>query len=102
MRFIFVRHGEPDYANDCLTENGKKQAINVAMRLKDEDISAIFSSPMGRARETASYTAKSHNLEIQNLDFTAQNGEMIIPRLELFNDMDHIESYKRETLHFEK
>ena len=26
MRIIFVRHGEPDYVNDCLTETGKKQA----------------------------------------------------------------------------
>ena len=26
MRLIFVRHGEPDYAHDCLTENGVIQA----------------------------------------------------------------------------
>ena len=69
MRLIFVRHGEPDYQNDCLTENGVKQAKNTAIRLKDEPIKAIYSSPMGRARETASYTAKDHGLEIQDLDF---------------------------------
>jgi hypothetical protein len=26
MRIIFVRHGEPDYEHDCLTETGRKQA----------------------------------------------------------------------------
>ncbi len=69
MRLVFVRHGEPDYQKDCLTENGKKQAISAAMRLKDEDIKAVYSSPMGRARETASYTAKSHGLDVNVLDF---------------------------------
>ncbi|SFB71261.1 histidine phosphatase family protein [Butyrivibrio sp. YAB3001] len=69
MRLIFIRHGEPDYANDCLTENGKKQAESTAVRLKDEDITAIYSSPMGRAKETASYTAKNHDIQVENLDF---------------------------------
>ena len=36
------------------------------------------------------------------IDFSAQQGEMVIPRIELFNDMGHIESYKVEKLHFEK
>ena len=26
MRIIFVRHGEPDYTDDSLTEKGKKEA----------------------------------------------------------------------------
>ena len=69
MRIIFVRHGEPDYANDCLTPNGEIQAKDTAIRLKDEDIRAVYSSPMGRARITASYTAKEHGLDVQVLDF---------------------------------
>ncbi|WP_044913910.1 histidine phosphatase family protein [Butyrivibrio sp. WCE2006] len=69
MRLIFVRHGEPDYQNDCLTENGKKQAESAAKRLSDEQIKTIYSSPMGRAKETASYTAKDHNLDINVLEF---------------------------------
>ena len=36
MKLIFVRHGEPDYRNDCLTENGILQAKATAVRLKDE------------------------------------------------------------------
>ena len=69
MRLIFVRHGEPNYEKDCLTPKGIEQAMKTAQRLQDEDIKAIYSSPMGRAIETASYTAKDHGLEIQELDF---------------------------------
>ena len=69
MRLIFVRHGEPDYDNDCLTENGILQAKMTADRLKDEGISAIYSSPMGRARQTASFTADQYGLEINILDY---------------------------------
>ena len=69
MRLLFIRHGEPDYKNDCLTENGKVQAQATAKRLAKEKIKAIYSSPMGRARETASYTASEHGLGIQILDF---------------------------------
>ena len=69
MRLIFVRHGEPDYINDCLTENGVIQAKSTAERLKKEPITAIYASPMGRARQTASYTAEDHGLDINVLDF---------------------------------
>ena len=62
MKLIFVRHGEPDYAHDCLTENGILQAKKTAERLQNEPISAVYSSPMGRAVQTASFTAESHAL----------------------------------------
>ncbi len=69
MRLVFVRHGEPDYANDCLTDNGKIQAKSTAERLKKENISEVYASPMGRAKETASFTAKKLGLDVQILDF---------------------------------
>ena len=69
MRLIFVRHGEPDYANDCLTANGEIQAKATAKRLEKENIKKIYSSPMGRAVATAVYTAKDHDLDINKLDF---------------------------------
>ena len=69
MRLIFVRHGEPDYEKDTLTENGNDQAKKTAERLKNEGISAIYSSPMGRAYKTASYTADIYGLDITKLDF---------------------------------
>ncbi len=69
MRIIFIRHGEPDYDNDCLTENGRIQAESTAKRLEGEKISKIYSSTMGRAVETASYTAKTLNLPVKTFDF---------------------------------
>ena len=69
MRLIFVRHGEPDYANDCLTANGVEQAKCTAERLRGENIKAIYSSPMGRAVETASFTADMYGLDVKILDF---------------------------------
>ena len=36
MRLLLVRHGEPDYEKDCLTDLGIKQAEIVAKRLLDE------------------------------------------------------------------
>lgn len=57
MRIIFIRHGDPDYVNDCLTDLGRLQASAVAERLADENITQIYSSTKGRALETAGYTA---------------------------------------------
>lgn len=69
MRLIFVRHGEPDYEKDCITENGILQAKNTAKRLTGEDIKAVFASPMGRAVATAKFIADDHGLETQKLPF---------------------------------
>ena len=69
MRIIFVRHGHPNYVNDCLTELGHKHAVAAAERLKDEGISEIYSSTCGRAYETAEYTAKQYGLPIAKCEF---------------------------------
>ena len=69
MRIIFVRHGHPNYVNDCLTELGHKHAAAAAERLKDEGISGIYSSTCGRAYETAEYTAKMYKLPITKCEF---------------------------------
>ena len=69
MRIVFVRHGEPDYARDCLTERGRIQAAAAAERLRDEGIEEIWSSPMGRARETAAATSKILDLPVKTLDY---------------------------------
>ncbi len=69
MRLIFVRHGEPDYEHDCLTDNGHIQAKSTAVRLHDEPIKSIYASPMGRAVQTARYTADDHGLDIGILDY---------------------------------
>lgn len=69
MKIIFVRHGHPDYINDCLTEIGHEQAEKAAFRLKDEKITEIYSSPFGRAYETAQHLAKLLSKDVKKLDF---------------------------------
>ncbi|MBP1586671.1 MAG: histidine phosphatase family protein [Lachnospiraceae bacterium] len=68
MRIIFVRHGEPDYEHDCLTETGKVQAVLAAKRLKDEGITEIWSSPLGRARQTAQAASEELGLPVSIVD----------------------------------
>ena len=69
MRLILVRHGEPDYQRDCLTPLGRRQALAAAERLLNEGISAVYSSPLGRALETAQYTAGALGLPVETLPF---------------------------------
>ena len=69
MRIIFIRHGEPDYEHDCLTGPGRIQAQAAAERLREEGIEEIFSSPLGRAAETAAATAEALGLPVKTLDF---------------------------------
>ena len=74
MKIYFVRHGHPDYQNDCLTELGIKHAQAAAERLKGCKLERIFSSSNGRAMETAAYTAEQFGLEVVPCDFMREIG----------------------------
>lgn len=54
MKLIFIRHGEPDYSIDSLTEKGWREARLLSERVKQWDITKIYCSPLGRAKDTAS------------------------------------------------
>lgn len=70
MRIVIVRHGEPDYEKDCLTIEGRKQAELAAKRLIKEHIEKIYSSPLGRARETAEAFSNLTGMKpVEILDF---------------------------------
>ena len=86
MRIIFIRHGEPDYEHDCLTDLGKKQAEAVAEKLKSEKIDELWVSPLGRAMETAEPIRKALNLPIQTLDFMRELEWGSIDGTPLFSD----------------
>ena len=74
MKIHFIRHGDPDYKHDCLTPLGRLQAEATAKRLEETKLDGIFASPLGRAIETASYTAKAQGLEIETCDFMREVG----------------------------
>ena len=41
MRFLIIRHGDPDYAHDSLTPKGFREAEALAVRLKKEGVNKI-------------------------------------------------------------
>ena len=63
MLLYIIRHGDPDYATDSLTERGWAQAEAVGKRLAASGINRVFSSPMGRARQTAEPTCRLLGLD---------------------------------------
>ena len=69
MRIVFVRHAQPNYELDRITETGHLQAAAVAERLVTENITEIYASPMGRARQTAGYTAEKLGLPVTILEY---------------------------------
>jgi 2,3-bisphosphoglycerate-dependent phosphoglycerate mutase len=71
--FYFLRHGETDVnrlglvagrSDVELNETGWRQARAAAQRLKTHRIDAIYSSPLKRARDTASCIASALGLEM--------------------------------------
>lgn len=58
MKLLIVRHGDPDYSIDSLTEKGWKEAEYLSERLSKLDVKAFYVSPLGRAKDTASLTLK--------------------------------------------
>jgi len=64
MKFYLIRHGDPDYENDTLTERGHREAEALVAYLKSESIDDIVSSPLGRAQDTARHTAESLGLPV--------------------------------------
>lgn len=62
MRLIFIRHGDPNYKKDGLTEKGIREALLLSDRTAEwKDITAVYCSPYGRAQQTASYSLKRMN-----------------------------------------
>lgn len=75
MLLYLIRHGDPDYTTDTLTARGRLQAEAVGKRMKDADINIIFSSPMGRAQETAAPACRMLDLPCNIEEWTHEVGD---------------------------
>ncbi len=69
MKLIIIRHAEPDYSIDSLTAAGWEEARILADRISRLDIKAFYCSPLGRAKDTASFTLKALNREAKILSW---------------------------------
>ncbi|MFQ9890077.1 MAG: histidine phosphatase family protein [Streptococcus sp.] len=58
MKLIFIRHGEPNYEIDSLTEKGWREAELLSKRTVKWNVTDFYCSPLGRAKDTASFTLK--------------------------------------------
>ncbi len=69
MKILIIRHGDPNYALDTLTEKGWKEAELLAERIAAQDVKAYYVSPMGRAQDTASVTLKKIGESAETLNW---------------------------------
>jgi broad specificity phosphatase PhoE len=83
MRIHLIRHADPDYSIDSLTPKGHAEARALAAWLQQEGrITRIFSSPLGRAKATARYTAEALELPVTIEDWTREISEFWQPEHE--------------------
>ena len=59
MKILIIRHGDPDYEIDSVTEKGKHEVLLLRDRLLKQNIGDIYCSPLGRAKATAEPTLKA-------------------------------------------
>ena len=65
MKLLIVRHGDPDYSIDSLTPTGWQEAELLSHRLCKLNVKAFYTSPLGRARDTALPTLRKLGREAE-------------------------------------
>ena len=58
MKLLIIRHGDPDYEIDGLTETGRREAEYLAERIAPLPVKDYYVSPLGRAKATAEPTLR--------------------------------------------
>ena len=69
MKILIVRHAEPDYSIDSLTEKGLREADFLSERLSRLNVKEFYVSTMGRAKDTAHPTLKKLGREAIECDW---------------------------------
>ncbi|MCK6491051.1 MAG: histidine phosphatase family protein [Planctomycetes bacterium] len=72
MRLHIIRHGDPDYAADSLTDRGRREASCLRSWVARERPERAYCSPMGRARLTAELALDGSGLTAAVEDWTAE------------------------------
>ena len=58
MKIIIIRHGDPDYEHDSLTTKGWREAAYLSELVAKMDVTDVYVSPLGRAKDTAEASLK--------------------------------------------
>jgi probable phosphoglycerate mutase len=72
MRLYIVRHADPDYEHNTITEIGRREAQALARRFASTGLDFVYSSPFARALETMQYTADALKLTPEVAEWTAE------------------------------
>lgn len=72
MKLLLIRHGDPDYTIDSLTEKGHIEAKLLAERIAPMEIKKYYMSPLGRAQKTAEYTLNKAERTAEVLDWARE------------------------------
>ena len=72
MDLYYIRHGEPDYEHDSLTERGHYQAEETSKFLATIKFDKIFASSHGRAIQTAEHLTNKNHMEINEVDWAME------------------------------
>ena len=78
MRLLFIRHGDPDYRIDSLTETGKIEAELLAQRMASETVDEWFVSPLGRAKATAEPSLRAAGREAKECEWLREFQPLIV------------------------
>ena len=73
MLLYYIRHGDPIYNPDGLTEKGEQQAFALSDRLVESGIEKVFSSSSNRAIKTAEPLCRRLGLDCTQLDWMHEN-----------------------------
>lgn len=79
MFLYIIRHADPDYPNNTITAYGHQEAKALAERMALEGLTRIYTSPLGRAIDTARYTVEATGIEPVIEDWTC---EIRLPAIE--------------------
>jgi broad specificity phosphatase PhoE len=106
-RFLLIRHASCGLKSEMitgwmsgvhLTEAGKQQAEDLALRLAPARLAAVYSSPLERAQETAEPIARLAGLEITLRDRLGEvrSGDWTGAR---FQELEHLPEWKQFQTH---
>ncbi len=73
MLLFIIRHGDPIYNPDSLTEKGHAQARALVRRFSVHGLDRIYASPMIRAQQTAAPTAEALGLPVAIEEWTSES-----------------------------
>ena len=82
MRLYIIRHASPHYAKDTIDGNGHIEAAALSNYLSGLNIDEIYSSPLGRAVDTAQYTAVRLGLPINQEAWMQELVRLWIPEID--------------------